>query len=285
MRYLDHIRRCNAFDPARFLPFLVGGEQVGHVRRDFSRHLTAFPAVFAVTDQRVALQDTLATSAERTDAIRQTARRLFALGLVPKLRGEDFPLVTDWGQAALAVLDRTLVPFFGLRAFGIHVNGFVRQGDRLKLWVGRRAPDREVEPDKLDNLVAGGQPAGLSLAQNLVKEAAEEAAIPADLALRAIPVGAVSYCMDGERGLKPDTLFLYDLELPADFTPANNDGEIACFTLMDIDEVAEIVRTGYDFKFNVALVLIDFLIRHGRLSPDNEPDYLALVTGLRVPLS
>jgi len=41
------------------------------------------------------------------------------------------------------------------------------------------------------------------------------------------------------------------------------------------------VRSGSDFKFNVNLVIIDFLIRHGYLSPDLEPDYLGLVSGLR----
>ncbi|MEO0034473.1 MAG: hypothetical protein RLZZ501_496, partial [Pseudomonadota bacterium] len=29
------------------------------------------------------------------------------------------------------------------------------------------------------------------------------------------------------------------------------------------------------------LVILDFLIRHGHLSPDHEPDYLDLVAGLR----
>ena len=179
------------------------------------------------------------------------------------------------------LLDRAAVPAFGIRAFGVHLNGFVRQGGNLKLWIGRRAADRAVEPLKLDNLVAGGQPAGLGLFANLIKEAAEEADIPRALAERSRPVGALSYCMEGELGLKPDTLFIYDLDLPADFTPRNTDGEIADFTLMDVTEVAELVRTSFDFKFNVALVLIDFFIRHGLLDPDNEPDYLALAAGLR----
>ena len=264
---------------------MVAGQAVGRIRRDFSPRLAAYADLFAVTADRVVLHDRLATPAARSEAIREAARRLFALGLVPAPKGENFPLVTDWGRTPLAVLDRTLVPVFGARAFGLHINGFVRHGKDLRLWIGRRAADREIEPNKLDNMVAGGQPVGLSLAENLVKEAAEEAAIPSDLALQAVPVGALTYCMDGERGLKPDTLFVYDLELPVDFTPTNTDGEIASFTLMDVDEVAEIVRTSYDFKFNVALVLIDFLIRHGRLTPDNEPDYLALVTGLRATLT
>ena len=44
------------------------------------------------------------------------------------------------------------------------------------------------------------------------------------------------------------------------------------------------MRTSYDFKFNVSLVLIDFMIRTGHITPENEPNYLALVTGLHAPL-
>ncbi len=281
MSFLDHVRRCNSYDPSRFRPFEVGGKVVGRVKTEFCARLAAFPEVFSVKDDRVILLDRYATAATRTAIMRDAVQRLGAAGALPKPRGEDFPVVTAWGEEPLLLLDRGVVSAFGVRAFGLHVNGLVRQGDRLKLWIGRRAPDKSVEPNKLDNMVAGGQPAGLTLAENLVKEAAEEAGIARAVAQRAVPVGALTYCMEGELGLKPDTLFVYDLELPADFTPTNTDGEISSFALMDIDEVAQLVRGSHEFKFNVALVIIDFLIRHGLLSPDDEPDYMELVTGLR----
>jgi hypothetical protein len=40
------------------------------------------------------------------------------------------------------------------------------------------------------------------------------------------------------------------------------------------------VRDSEDFKFNVNLVIIDFLIRHGYLGPD-DPDYMEIAEGLR----
>ncbi|MBY0431990.1 MAG: DUF4743 domain-containing protein, partial [Rhodospirillales bacterium] len=152
---------------------------------------------------------------------------------------------------------------------------------RTLMWIGRRAADKAVAPNKLDNIVAGGQPAHLSLHANLLKEAAEEADIPAELAAQSRPVGLISYCMEAENGLKPDVQFCYDLDLPADFQPRNTDGEISEFMLWPVERVAETVRSGDDFKFNVNLVIIDYLIRHGFLSPDDEPDYLALVMGLK----
>ena len=99
------------------------------------------------------------------------------------------------------------------------------------------------------------------------------------MAARARPAGAIRYRMEHQGWLRNDTMFVYDLELPADFKPVNNDGEIASFRLMELDEVAEILSAGEDFKFNVALVLIDFLIRHGHIAPDH-PDYSELALGL-----
>jgi hypothetical protein len=79
-------------------------------------------------------------------------------------------------------------------------------------------------------------------------------------------------------------LFVFDLDIPADFTPRNTDGEIAEFQLMPARDIVARVRESDDFKFNVNLVIIDFALRNGLITPDDEPDYVAIVTGLRQPL-
>jgi hypothetical protein len=112
-----------------------------------------------------------------------------------------------------------------------------------------------------------------------VKECGEEAGIPAAWAEDAPAVSAITYCAEMPEGLRPDVLFCYDLELPAGFTPACRDGEIESFALMPIADVAAIVRDTKQFKFNCNLVIIDFLVRHGFMGPD-EPDYVAIVQGL-----
>lgn len=281
---LDHIRRCNNWVPSRFRPFEVAGKRVGHVRDDFIGRLEQFEGVFEFIDAGVRLAAHHATEAQRTQVMRGVVARLVEERAIAKLRREDYPIITNWGEIPLFLLDRGAVAPFGVRAFGLHVNGYVRRSGKVLLWIGKRALDKAVEPGKLDNLVAGGQPAGLTLTENLIKESYEEAGLSRELALSAKPAGAITYCMEGERGLKPDTMFVYDLELPADFEPHNIDGEIVEYTLVELDEVLERVRTTYDFKFNVSLVLIDFLIRIGHITPANEPDYLALVTGLHTPL-
>jgi hypothetical protein len=77
-------------------------------------------------------------------------------------------------------------------------------------------------------------------------------------------------------------MFVYDLDVPADFTPHNRDGEIVRFELMPAETVLDRIRTTDDFKFNVNLVILDFAVRHGLLKPD-EPGYLDVASKLHRP--
>lgn len=284
MSLLDHIDACNTFDLAHFRPFFAAGQRIGWVRTAFAAKLSAFPDVFSVDDDEVRLADRLATFEERTAAVRRVIDGLASQGECPKRRGEDYPAAPAFGRTPLLLIDRAVVSWFGVRAYGVHLNGFVRTQDGLKLWIGKRAADKSVAPGKLDNIVAGGQPADLGLFENLRKEAREEADLPGWVTDRARSVGAITYCFETEHGLKPDTLFVYDLEIPAGVVPRNTDGEIDSFHLMKVEEVLERVRATDDFKFNVNLVLIDFGIRHGLISPESEPDYLDILRRLRSPL-
>ena len=56
----------------------------------------------------------------------------------------------------------------------------------LLIPVARRADDRPVCPGQFDNMIAGGQPVTLSLKENVIKEAGEEAGVPPDLAATAL---------------------------------------------------------------------------------------------------
>jgi 8-oxo-dGTP pyrophosphatase MutT (NUDIX family) len=282
MSLLRHVLRCNSWRPERFVPLWRGEARVGLIRRDNAEALRRFSDVFSVEPDGVWLiapGDLEAVSA----AVDQVIERLVAECRVAKWRNEFFAVAPRWGAPPLFKLDRGAVGFFGVRAYGVHVNGYRREQGRLKLWIGRRAANKKVSPDKLDNLVAGGIGYDHGLQATLIKEAAEEADVPPEIVTRALPVGAVAYRMEVENGLRDDVLFVYDLDVPAGFTPRNTDGEIVAFTLMDAEDVVESVRLTEDFKFNVNLVIIDFALRHGLVTPD-DPDYLALVTGLRRPI-
>lgn len=283
MGYLDKIARCNARNLTGFSPLMVDGTRMGWVAPERAEYLAqAHRDMFSMSKGQISFAAHLATPDARSRAIAEIAGPLVKSGFTPMLHGELYAAKTTWTAPEVFQLDRSLVPGFGLRAYGVHLNGFVRTSKGISLWVGHRARDRTVEPGKVDNMVAGGQPAGLSLIENVIKECGEEAGLAPALAARAVPVGAIRYAFNTRSGLRNDTMFCFDLEVPADVTPVSVDGEMSSFTLMPVEEVLALVRETETVKFNVNLVIIDFAIRHGVLTPDTEPDYEAIVTGLRV---
>jgi len=287
--FLRHIEACNPVIDEPFVPWCVGEHTVGWLRPGFVERLHAFPEVFVIDadgppETAVRLHAQLQGFGERTAALRDVALRLAADAVTPLFMDEPYPVTPAGRDAALCTLDRGAAAHFGLRSFGQHLNGFVRDDEGIRMWLGRRARDRLLFPGALDNMVAGGLPHDLDLHDNLLKECDEEAGVPGELARQAVPVGLVSYNRVAERGFRRDVLYCYDLELPVDFVPRNNDGEVESFTLLPLDEVARLVSETDEFKLNCNLVVIDFLIRHGWLEPE-APVYLSLVHGLRQPMA
>ncbi len=279
MSYLSKIVALNNGDTEGFLPFVIGGRHVGNIAPAFAARLKAFPRQFIVTDQMVVLNPEVHDFDARSAALAEVLAALHRDGVVAQLLGELYPVTDGRREHALCLIDRGVIGYFGIAAYGQHLNGYVGAGERMKMWIGTRARDRHLYPGKLDQLVAGGLPWGISLADNLAKECQEEAGMSAELAAGATPVGAITYFAETPRGLKPDILYCYDLGLSADFQPVCTDGEVESFELMPIQEVIERVRDTRDFKPNCDLVIIDFLIRHGFIGPD-DPDYLAIQAGL-----
>ena len=200
-----------------------------------------------------------------------------------RYRNEAFDVCIAPHAPSLGTIDRGALPAFGLVAAGVHVNGIVERPDGPALWIGRRAPDKALDPDKLDQMVAGGIPAGYDAVATLRKEGAEECSLPPSLAARAAKVADITYAMQRPEGLRRDLLECFDLVLPAAFEPVPNDGEVVEFRLRPLGEVLALVRDTDEFKFNVNLVLIDLFLRRGMIDGDS-PDGRALRDGLRSPL-
>ncbi|KAJ9508197.1 hypothetical protein QJQ45_021551 [Haematococcus lacustris] len=279
------------------IPFMVADVVVGHMKPKFAAELARFPDVFVTTAStsssssldaqggvaglksrpELGLNPGLATLESRTEAVAGVLAQLRGEGLITGWRDELYPVTPSYYAAPLMLVERAAATHFGIKAYGVHVNGFVRHQDGShSLWVARRSLTKPNWPGKLDHLVAGGQPHGLSPTENVVKECWEEAGVAAHLADAARPVGVVSYRTVSATGLKPDVLFVYDLELPEDFAPQAQDGEVEQFMLWPVSKVAEVVSNTTEFKTNCNLVIIDWLVRHGYITPE-QPGYLDVV--------
>lgn len=251
MRHIDACR--NAKLPGGRMPLLLGPAQVGWVLPDTAAALAGLGGV--IGPGRVTVG---------ADEIYGMARQLATQGRF-RFRDEAFDVRAVPGGPVLAQLDRGALPALGVRAEGVHLNGLIQRANGLWVWVARRAAHKLLDPGKLDHLVGGGVPAGLSPLETLVKEADEEAAIPAALVAGAVPVARLSYAMDRPEGLRRDRLHCFDLTLPDSFVPHPRDGEVETFELWPLPAVLDEVRRSDTFKFNVNLVLIDLFLRKGLL--------------------
>ncbi|KAF8586904.1 hypothetical protein K439DRAFT_1339477 [Ramaria rubella] len=235
----------------------------------------------------------LDTSVKRSEALKTLTEGwresgLFSNQISPRLwRNELYPVYVDaFGPRTVDtvafVLERAATPLFGLVTYGVHMTMYTAD---WKIWVPTRAKTKQTWPLCLDNTVAGGIPHGLSPFESLVKECIEEANLDEPFVrAHAKSCGAVSYFHQSPKGyLQPEVQFVYDLPIPRgqeeQFVPRPLDGEVDSFELNDLDTVIGKMHKNL-FKPNCALVLVDFLIRHGKVTAETEPNYLDIVTRL-----
>ncbi|KAL7271051.1 hypothetical protein RUND412_006215 [Rhizina undulata] len=227
------------------------------------------------------------TVEERSENIRKTVeswrdQKLFTI--LKGWRNELYSVYSPPGKLFLNV-ERSAAALFGVVTYGVHMTAYLLSP--LRIWTPRRNPAKPTYGGLLDNTVAGGISAGMGVFETLIKESEEEASFPESLIReKSTAVGAISYfyrrqkSAGGEEGLlQPEIEYCYDLEVGEDVVPTPGDDEVQEFQLWGVDKIKEELAKG-NFKPNCALVLIDFFIRHGVITPENEPDYIEIVSRL-----
>ncbi len=280
MALIDRIHDVRLGDLSHLIPFVVDGVRVGRMKPAFAAHLAGFDEVFHISRDAVRLSDTLSNHTQRTAAVAGVLETLRERGVIPGWRDELYPVTTEYQARSLFDMERAAAILFGLRVYGIYLNGYVDQDNRQKLWIARRSMEKSINPGKLDTMVAGGHPVGITVFDNLIKECQEEAGIPASIARHATPVSGISYIQETETGIFEEFCFIFDLELHQDFTPQNMDGEVASFQLWDLDKIKQVLAETRDFSYDAALTTLDFLLRNGTIDADH-PDFQRLIMGLR----
>jgi 8-oxo-dGTP pyrophosphatase MutT (NUDIX family) len=276
------LERALARPAGSYRPLTVDGDVVGWLDAARAARLARFAGIFVAGADGLRFADALSTPAARTAALDGVARTLAAEGALSAWRDERYAAASGLHAPPRFLLERCAARYFGIRTWAVHVNGLVVGGGdgdgEPDMWIARRSPTKAIDPGMLDNLVGGGIAAGADAARTVVKEAWEEAGIPAPLARRARPAGAVHICREQPDGLHRETIFVHDLVLPADFTPVGQDGEVVEERRVSLAKAARLVAnaSGPDVvTADASLVIVDCLLRHGAIAPD-APDYLAL---------
>lgn len=204
-------------------------------------------------------------------------------------RNEKYAVWIDKHKPYVLV-ERAVAGILGIITYGVHVNGFTIDeiSNEIKFWIPRRASSKPTWPNMMDNVIAGGLGYPCGVFETLVKESWEEANIPKGIiAQYAKSAGVVSYffyqgdsfsdCFNAESAfIGGEVEYIYDLQLPEHVIPKPNDGEVESFELLSLQDTVNALLNN-EFKPNCGLIMLDFLIRHGYVTPENEPNYLEIV--------
>ena len=187
-----------------------------------------------------------ATAQERSTLLQTIAQQLHAKGQLSGWRDEAYAC---WGWTEeewpyhgpeLFRLERAAYRFFGLRSHASHVHGITPDG---RMWCGRRASNKATDPGLLDNLAAGGLPAGEHPAVCAVREIQEEAGLARTLeqltTLNDVPTTERAE----KEGWHSERLFIYSTTLMEGEIPVNLDGEVSEFLCLEIPEVLQRMRS------------------------------------------
>lgn len=295
MNYLEIVNKVDTFPydgvPNHYFRFLShDGVLLGYMTADIGE-LFRGELDFSVdtSNKTVQMGSHLATFAARNDAFAAVAaawRKLpqFADSLDKGWRGELYTVYNPLAKPYM-LLERAFLVLLGVVTYGAHINGYVpaskSKDGKMRLWIARRSLTKPTFPGKLDNTVAGGLGYPHGINETVVKECQEEAGLePSFVNLHLKPTGVVLYMIqpDGpDRQVQPEVEYTFDLEFDDEtlVVPQPEDGEVGSFTLMTLEELLPKLESK-EFKPNCALVIVDFLIRHGLIDAET-PGLLEVV--------
>ena len=251
-----------------------------------------FEETFQLDESRHELRFKSEDFDHRNNLIDQLARKMYLESSLSGVKGWRNEKYAVWvNKKPYVLVERAVAGVLGIITYGIHINGYVLdpKSKKIQFWVPRRSKTKQTWPLMLDNIIAGGLGYPYGIYETVLKESMEEANLEKSVIEDNIKAtGSVSYLyFTGDISVTKfnkesdfivgEVQYVYDLKLSEDIIPKPNDGEVESFNLFSLQETINALRNK-EFKPNCALVMVDFLIRHGYITPENEPNYLELVT-------
>jgi 8-oxo-dGTP pyrophosphatase MutT (NUDIX family) len=241
--------------PAHWLPLVLDRRNCGWLDPQTARCLLQPPTLFELNGDRLTLAGDLHDSQARSQAMHWAARRLYEAGIVRAWRSEELDVWSDGGRS-IATIERAACRALGIETRSVQLNAFRPDGS---LVVAQRAAHKLSDPNRWDNLAGGMIAAGEGDHEALVREAYEEGG----LRLAHLPVERGSRFRVQRmvpEGLMIETVQVFDVQLPADFVPANLDGEVSGFDTLPIGAAVDAIERG-EFTLQASMAILDTLRR------------------------
>ena len=177
--------------------------------------------------------------------------------LKPRL---DFCNEKPFGIDNIFEIDRKLLSILGLPQYGIHGNAWSLKKNRVIFHFAKRSKNLDDFPGYYDNLFAGGQPVGISILDNLKKEAFEEAGIRKILKKNLVKGSTINYFHEYQDKIHSGIIFNYHLKIENN-NFKNIDGEVESFISEDAFEIYKLLESN-TLKPNCIIPIADFFLRN-----------------------
>lgn len=274
MSLITHFKYFNKINFNKFLTFKIADFNIGYVYKPLAVKISSwFSNNFDINSESLILyklQNKVINFNNLTEFFNKIAVKLLSEKIIPQITQEYFKVTPLNSDKELFKIERTLLPLFAIRARGIHLNAYVVKNNHIYIWIAKRSKSKLLYPGKLDNLVAGAISYGYNAFNTVIKESFEEASISKDLVKNAILTQTLHYLYPYKNGIRNDTMYIYNLELPLDFIPKQNDGEVEEFFLIEASEVLDLMNSNSNnFKFNSAIAIISFLVNKQLINKKN----------------
>ena len=276
MDLLTRIKHLKRPDLTDFIQVMIGPEAVGWTKRSFAAQISDFDDTWSLKNDTLILSERLADFNNRTKAIDATFMAMSAKGLLPvmpdysALGGIDwFGISTDFSQKPLAAVKRFYASYLGIKNESVFLNGYKSDG----YWVAKRSQFVDDAKGQLDILVAGAIDYRDSVLDSLAEEADKEAGLTERDLNKAKKIGVLKHHYLNARGfLLSENFHVFDLEMGDDILPVTKlPREVEDFQLLPLTRDTKLIEDN-DFKFELTIVLVDFLIRHGYIN-ENDPGF------------
>ncbi|WP_373975369.1 DUF4743 domain-containing protein [Chitinibacter sp. SCUT-21] len=246
------------FKSQGLLRLAINEREAGWLEPDTARVLTQLNPAFEMSESRVTLRAKPDTIEAQMSA---AALHLREVGLIKVWRNECYAVHPQNAHGepdltcSLFKLERGAFRRFGLTSQAAHINGICTDGT---LWIARRSSTKGIDPNRLDNLAAGGIPYNESPFDCAIRELAEEAGLSDFTKSQLQLTGQVHTRRNEIDGTHDEILHCYDLTLSPNVQPVNQDGEVAEFLKLSPLEAAQRLS---EMTWDAGLVTANYLLR------------------------
>ncbi len=263
---VDHVR----------WPFEIENDIVGSVRPDDARWLAQHIPGLVLEDECLSLAPYCSTDSPSVLAL--IAQALRDQGRLGKWRNELLRVNGDSGQTR-GFIERAAVRPLGISTVSVNIIAYAAnvsiastqsEQEPIAMWVQKRAWDKDTDPG-LWTTCAGGLAAGdesllVSLAREVQEEAGFDLTALQDAGHNIVRRPSFRTRRNIPEGLLIEEVMCWDITLPIEMTPINQDGEVETFELWPVEKViAGIV----DQQFTTEAALIIHQSLSEKLAPNH----------------